>query len=178
MAEKDKKKRAGRKVYLNDFKVGAGGQYVYTGAVYRFTSSKRTSFVSKLSLLTALLLLSAVAEGCISAAGMDDCFYVILPFIAEIAFAVAVTWAVVRILYSGENIRKYVYDATFGRLPAFCIASAASAAVGIICTVTYIILNGFEGKLTATIIFIVLKVIAIVSALLTKKLLSAAPIEK
>lgn len=178
MAEKKDKKKQGRRAYLNDFKVGAGGEYVYTGAVYRFTSRNRKGFVLKLALLTALSLICGITQGCISAAGMDDCFYVIIPWIAELGFSVAAAWAAGRIIYSGELIRKYVYEATFGKLPIFCNTAAAFAAVGIICEAVYIILEGFDGKLVFTIIFIALKALSGVSALLLKKLAADAPIEK
>ena len=45
MPEDKKKKRRSRREYLNDFKVGAGGEYVYTGAIYRFTLQKRKPFL-------------------------------------------------------------------------------------------------------------------------------------
>lgn len=179
MPDNNKKKRRSRREHLNDFKVGAGGEYVYTGAIYRFTAEKRKPYLRKLIFGTLICFLASLTQGVLPpAAGMNGCFYVLIPWILELSFSVSVLWAVIRAVYAGNDIKKYLYEATFDTLPFRTTSAAVGAALGIATVTLYLILNGFEGKLLLSLLLLVLKLVTILSALFVKRLSKSAPIEK
>ena len=84
MAEK---KRRGRRAYLSDFQPQLDGKYVYTGALHYYEGADRKRSMALLWGLTAALAVGALVPGLVRAAGMDNHFYVILPWAAELMAA-------------------------------------------------------------------------------------------
>lgn len=132
MAEKKKRRRP--RSYLDDFKKDASGNYVYRGDVYKYSGGEK----SFRRLGWELIAVSAVIAAAVIGAGFSDtpamlnCFYVIIPYIAEVAFAALSVWAVIRIVYGGEELRSYVYKHSVRAIPwrttALIIAAGAGAA--------------------------------------------------
>lgn len=156
-----KQKKKNRRAYLNDFTLGENGEYSYSGAKYTPTptdgkSTKRA--FGELLVISVLSLVLSVIGGCIPSAGMLNCFYVILPFIGEIATVVSVLWIMCRILYHGFPLREYVSKATAEKLSDRCRFPMIFSALGMVCTILYIILNGFDNQLPATLIYLLIKV--------------------
>ncbi|MGM9521395.1 MAG: hypothetical protein ACI3VB_02835 [Oscillospiraceae bacterium] len=150
------KKRRGRRAYLDDFVKNAAGEYVYTGAHYSLSGGK-AAFKKAAALICAASAVIAgliIACGCIPAAGMDNCFYVIIPYAAGLISAGSVVWAACRLASGGNPMREYVYEATVLKLPLRCTVIFAFSILTFLCDVLFLILNGFDGKMTATIIFL------------------------
>ena len=131
------KERRGRRDHLNDFYRDVSGNYVYTGTCYvcRAAEKERTALLRRVWLLTAVMAAAVVAGGFISAPGMDRCFYVLLPYAAEVGLTGSVVWATVRWQAREYPMREYVYRATVQALPGRCLGSAegACAAVSTAC---------------------------------------------
>lgn len=115
----EEKKRRGRRDHLNDFYRDVSGNYVYTGTCYvcRAAEKERTALLRRVWLLTAVMAAAVVAGGFISAPGMDRCFYVLLPYAAEVGLTGSVVWATVRWQAREYPMREYVYRATVQALP-------------------------------------------------------------
>ena len=123
------KERRGRRDHLNDFYRDVSGNYVYTGTCYvcRAAEKERTALLRRVWLLTAVMAAAVVAGGCISAPGMDRCFYVLLPYAAEVGLTGSVVWATVRWQAREYPMREYVYRATVQALPGRCLGEAIAA---------------------------------------------------
>ena len=104
------KERRGRRDHLNDFYRDVSGNYVYTGTCYvcRAAEKERTALLRRVWLLTAVMAAAVVAGGFISAPGMDRCFYVLLPYAAEVGLTGSVVWATVRWQAREYPMREYV----------------------------------------------------------------------
>ena len=141
------KKRQGRRAHLNDFYRDVAGNYVYTGTCYvcRAADGERAALLRRLWLLTAVMAAAVVAGGCISAPGMSRCFYVLLPYAAEMGLTGSVVWAMTRWQAREYPMREYVYKATVRALPGRCLAEAVLAGAGIIAETVYLILSGSGG---------------------------------
>lgn len=160
MAE-GKKKRRGRRAYLEDFQRTASGDYVYTGPSYT-CSEERMSYRRSMAVRWALSgggAVMAVLGGTIPAPGMSNCPYVLLPYVGALLSAVSVVWAVARMAYWGNPLREYVYEKTAAALPVRCALTAAFAIVILLGLTVYLLVNGDDGvKTWCTILFFALQI--------------------
>ena len=85
----EKHKKRGRRSHLNDFHLNVAGEYVYDGSLFACRSSEESLRGSKRAvwIMAAALALAVVAGGCIPAPGMQNCFYVLLPYLGEVVAA-------------------------------------------------------------------------------------------
>ncbi len=140
MAEEKRKK--GRRAHLSGFAPTAAGEYVYTGPHYAYVEQNGSykRFLVTQWVLALGCLGCAAAGGCVSGPGMDNTFYVILPWAAGLIAAVSVVWAVARMAYWGNPLRDYVYEKTVAALPTRCkIAAGLAAATGILSGISLLI---------------------------------------
>ncbi len=143
----EKKTKKGRRAYLNDFRQGADGKYVYTGAHYELQPrEKLPSFRWRLLLLSVLMAAVTVARGCNPAGGMLNCFYVILPYILEVGGVAFTVYAALSFLLSAYPAREYSFLKTVRRLPALAGFSATCAGVGVFVQGIYLILHRGAGQ--------------------------------
>lgn len=143
-----KKKREKPRSYLNDFKLNAAGKYEYFGNHYKWDNpdrSRRSMLTLAWSVIAACSAVT-VASGCNTAAGMANTFYVILPYVAEVASLFSVVWGACRLTFGGEPLREYIYRETVPKLPLRSLLAAISALVGLVGSLIFILLNGFEGQ--------------------------------
>lgn len=167
----DKKKKKGRRAYLDDFQTTVSGEMIYCGALYTFRgeAGERKQFLLKLMALSAAAAAFAVLSGCVPAPGTLNCFYVLLPMLGSILSAVSVLWAVIRLISGGEELREYVYRATVEEFPirtALCIGCSGLSLLG---EFLFLILNGTEGKTTGLVLFLLSQALVFVLSLLCRK---------
>ena len=148
----DKKKRRGRRAYLNDYKLGEDGQYRYTGVQYRLRGKlpKRQVLLS-LWIPAAVLIAATLGSACIPAAAMFGAFGA-LPFIGEVAAGGSAIWALAKLTPSVERPYEHVYKATVERLPRRAVVTAIFAGVGLCGCVLHTLLYGFAGTLWWTLL--------------------------
>ena len=153
--------------YLNDYKKNAAGEYVYTGRVYALGDGKR--YRAALSALAFGAAAVAVGSGCINAAGLSNTFYVILPYIGEIAAVFVLCWNTVRLLTAGQQIKAHVRDALEKYLPPAALALIVCSAAGLIASPVFLILNGTEGKPFLCGLYLFLKAVNVVLGLFARR---------
>ncbi|MGN0292366.1 MAG: hypothetical protein ACI4D3_00010 [Lachnospiraceae bacterium] len=156
MSETKKKKR---RAYLDSFQKNEAGKYDYTGNNYFFegTDDELRCSLMKLWGLCVVLMGSLIAAGCISVPGMDNCFYVLLPYVAALMAGVSVFWALCR-MTSGKNpLKEYVYEASVVKLPERAVMTVFLAVVTLIGEVIYICMHGMEGKTAGFCVFMLLE---------------------
>lgn len=173
---KEKPKKKGYRSYLNDFKPSISGEYIYSGNHYGYADDGKElkRFNVQIRLLAMLIFASAVVGGCIPSAGMDECFYVIIPFIIEVITAAVTGWAVIRLNTAQIPLREYVYNSTVKQLPLRAAFCEIFAAIGFVCAAVYVIINGFDGKLAATVIYFVLKLISMFGCYLLRRIVKSS----
>lgn len=160
MAEKKK----GRRSYLNDFKKNEEGRYEYGGRLYSYRGDDLGRRKLLLGVLCLGMVLLMAAAGCVTAPGMGNCVYVLLPYAAGLAAAGGTCLAVYRICTGGNPMKAYVYEAGVRKAPgraAFTAGCSLLAAAG---QVIYTLCHGFEGRLPGFAFFLSFEVLAAVSA--------------
>ncbi|MBQ7595578.1 MAG: hypothetical protein IJU45_02810 [Clostridia bacterium] len=150
--------------YLNDYKNGADGKYVYTGGYYTFSGTDEERKKAYVLLISQLLITAVfvIGSGCINAAGMSNSFYVILPYILEVASLFALVWNSVKLLKSGKNIKEYNFTSAVKYIAPASLMLGMFAAAGLICSAVFIVLNGFEGGKLLCILYLVFKAVTVV----------------
>ena len=168
----EEKKRRGRRDHLNDFYRDVSGNYVYTGVCYEHTGGVRanTALLRRLWLMAAVMAAAVVTGGCISAPGVGRCFYVLLPYAAEVGLTGSVVWAMTRWQAREYPMREYVYRATVRALPGRCLAEAVLAGAGIIAETMYLILSGSGGRGAMAAVYLLLKAVSLAAALFARHL--------
>lgn len=170
----------GRRAHLGDFVRGEGGRFVYRGVTYRFEGSpfERRRRYASIALLSSLSLAASIAAGCIPSAGMDDCFYMLIPWVLQLTAGILLFVATARLLLSGDPIRAYAYEKSVLLLPARGMISAISALPCLLASALYLILNGFEGKVPATLLYLFLSAVTAVLSFLLARLSGTLRYEK
>ena len=149
----------GRK-YLDDFKKTPGGDYVYTGQIFVISAPKHAT--ATLTALSAAASAAVIGSGCVNAAGMNNSFYVIIPYILEISAVFALCLQTVKLSFAGSEIKAYIKDSAEKYLPAAAVGLIASAAISIIASGVFLILNGTGGKHLLCAVYLILKATGIV----------------
>ena len=101
-------KKHSRREHLNDFHLNVAGEYVYDGALYACQSDDTKQRRSKRAVwgMAAILTVAVAAGGCIPAPGMQNCFYVLLPYLGEFLGAVSVIWALAKLGMDWGTVQK------------------------------------------------------------------------
>ena len=160
-----------RKQYLNDFTPALNGDYVYTGGYYRpemdhaVFSQFRVRFIISV-IISAIFVFAA---GLLPAAGSTNCFYVILPFLAVLICCFVKTGKAGRLFLSGFRVREYVYLKTVPLLPGWTIAETACAAITLLAEAIFLLINGFEGRVLYTVVYICLIILTMIADLMMLK---------
>lgn len=149
MAERKRRRRS----YLEDFHETASGDYVYTGPTHPFqgTAQERRRALAALWGCAAPALACLVAAGCVPAAGLGGCPYVLLPYTAALLAGISVAWLMGRLTAGGESLRDYVYKATVGRFRVRGTLAAALCALTLAGEGLYLALNGAGERLAGTV---------------------------
>ena len=178
--EKEKAKKKGRRAYLQDIRPNLSGEYVYTGAHLNFVPEKM-SFRRAAFAIAGYALLSLagfVAAGFVSAGGMGNCFYVIIPYIAEAIAVFTLLLAVYKAISRGSRLRDYEYESSVVKMPVRALLSAIFAAIGLVCIAVFTAINGIDGSAGEFALLLVAKAVAITVPFLMRKLLASLRWEK
>lgn len=175
MAE-SKKKKIGRRAYLDDFQTSVSGEMIYCGAHYAYQGGggERKGFLLKITALSAAAAVFSVLSGCVPAPGTLNCFYVLLPLLGSILSAISVLWAALRLISGGEQLREYVYTATVEAFPMRTALSVGFSGLSILGELLFLLLNGAEGNFFAPALFLLGQGLCLLCSLLCRKRTSAA----
>lgn len=168
MAEQKKK---GRRAYLNDFHKDEKGSYVYRGELYDYAGGKE-ALKKELWILwgiCAAMLAALLAAGCMNAPGMRDCFYVVLPFSVSFVFGISVCFGMWQLTRGGSPMRAYQYEKSIDVMPHRTMGTMICVGISIAGELIYLFRNGFSGKLSPAIFFLLLETVAFLLTFLLKK---------
>lgn len=172
MADEQKRKRRGRRAYLNDFQSTVNGEYIYAGRVYAFdgTTKDWRRFIGTLMGLGALLAAAAVTAGSIPAPGTMDCFYVLGPYIASLFSAGSLLWGLCRMAAGGERLREYIYNKTVPQFTPRAMATAICAGCALLGELVFVLLNGAAGLVPGMVLFLLCEAVLLAGSLLWRRL--------
>lgn len=170
MMEKKRKKR-GENSYLNDFHPNLAGEYIYGGTLYACQADAGVLRAAQRRVWIAggLLVLSAALGGCIPAPGMQNHFYVILPYLGELTSSLTVGWALVKLGRDWTAVREYIYERTVPALPRRAAAAAVFALLGVFAEAVHLALSATRGQTLFAVLYFLLKLLAALCALFIRR---------
>ena len=159
-------KKHSRREHLNDFHLNVAGEYVYDGALYACQSDDTKQRRSKRAVwgMAAILTVAVAAGGCIPAPGMQNCFYVLLPYLGEFL----VIWALAKLGTDWSTVREYNYKKSVAVLPVRTAVTAVFSLLGIVCELIFFFVNDHAGQTFFALLYVLLKLIALLSVLVLR----------
>ena len=118
--------------------------------------------------MVAILIVAVIAGGCIPAPGMQNCFYVLLPYLGEFLAAGSVIWALVKLGTDWSAVREYNYKQSVAVLPVRTAVTAVFSLLGIVCELIFFFVNDHAGQTFFALLYVLLKLTALLSALVLR----------
>lgn len=166
-----KKRKKGRRAYLEDIHRTADGSYVYTGPCFEYDAEVNTrgSVLLRLWLLLLPALAASVISTCFNVPFMRDTWYTIAPYAFELTSIGAAVWAAGRITANGTILREYVRRQTFGALPVRCWLAVGFAGAGVAGAAAFMLAHGVQGEPFRCAAYLALKAVVIVCCAFTAR---------
>jgi len=157
--------------YLNEYKLDENGKYVYRGKYFSIdgnTNEIKSTYI-RVWVYFSVIFAAIIGSGCINAAGMNNSFYVIIPYIAEVVLLFAYGLSFFKLFAKGYRVKEYNYSVSFKKLSPASMGIAVTAAISFICSLVFIIINGFDNQIIGCILYLLLKIFVICSAFVNSR---------
>ena len=149
--------------YLDDYQINELGEYEYHGLLYRWVEpEKRKEVLRSLWLCRTAAAVLMLAAGCIPAPGVNNMFYLLLPYAAGLGFCIWSAMALGRMGAEGNPMRGHVFKTSAGRLPIIFLFAAVMGIICVIAEVVHLILHTGDDKVFYGILFILMQAAAAV----------------
>ena len=142
----EKKKRRGRRAYLEDFHQNVAGEYIYTGQTHAW-KAPRGKTLRKLWLCAVAAIGAAVAAGCVPNTCMERRVWALIPYVLMLISSGVQGWLLYKLTDGGDPVRDYVWKASVPRLPAAGIVTGILAFTSIVTEIANIFAPNFAGTL-------------------------------
>lgn len=170
----EKKKKRGKREHLKDFYKDVSGKYVYGGAMYscNLPNAERKRNLILMWLCGGGSLVALIVGGCIPAAGMTEGFFVLPFYLGTVISVIMVCWALWELCDGGEPMREYIYEASVVKIPKRCEFGMVLGGLCLIGLLVHLLLSGLKNaELWATVFFVAIQVVVVLSMFFIKKML-------
>lgn len=147
------------------------GTYQYTGESFHLIikEEQKVSPLSRLTIFCILAFLVVVFSGTLDTKAAFGAFYVIIPYVGEVSALFMLVWNFISLVYNKDNMRSYVLDHIRSRIPGAAIVLSICALLGLAFSLFYLFRFGTEGRMTASILYLICKGLAALLALECRK---------
>ena len=159
--------------YLDDYKKGMDGTYVYYGRHYLFQGTEQEFLRYKWFLgITDLLLIALfVVSGCADGKAIWRMWYVILPFAVEATAIFLLIWKSITLIFEKQPVKAYIYKKSVPWFQPVAIILMIACLLSFCAAGICMLVNPEEVQVSACILYLVLKLLmAGISLALTKVL--------
>lgn len=147
--------------YLEDYQINEQGEYEFHGVLYRWeVPEKRKEVIRRLWLFLTAAAVLMLAAGCIPAPGVNNMFYLLLPYAIGLGFCVWSAMALGRMSAEADPMREHVFKTSAGRLPVTFLLAAMMGIICVIAEAVHLVLHTGEGKTLYGILFTVMEAAA------------------
>ena len=144
--------------YLDDYKKGMDGKYVYYGRHYVYKGEMPIRQYKWMLGLTCILLTALYIAGGFQNAGIIwNRWYVILPYAAEVLVVFLFIWKSLSLILEKVPVKKHIYEKTVPWFRPLGIILAVLCALSVIGTVICMAANPQDIRMTGCIVYLVTK---------------------
>ena len=122
---------------------------------------KRKEVIRSLWLFLTAAAVLMLAAGCIPAPGVNNMFYLLLPYAIGLGFCVWSAMALGRMSAEADPMREHVFKTSAGRLPVIFLLAAMMGIICVIAEAVHLVMHTGEGKILYGILFIVMEAAAV-----------------
>lgn len=146
--------------YLDDYKKGMDGKYVYYGRHYIYQGELPLRSYKWMLGITDILLTALYIIGGLQNAGvLWSRWYVVLPFAAEVVAIFLLIWKSLSLMFEKVPVKAYIYKKTVPWFRPLGLIQAVLSGLSVIGTVVCMAANPQEVRITGCIIYLVIKVL-------------------
>ena len=161
--------------YLDDYKKGMDGKYVYYGRHYVLKEGSGSGYAAYkwiLGVMDILLAALFVIGGFLDAGAIWRTWYVVVPFAMETVLIFLLIWRSFKLIFEKMPVKEYIFKKSVPWLTPLNIIHAAVCLISAVCSLICLLLLPEEVKLTGCVLYIVVKLAAgalsVISILLRK----------
>ena len=144
----EKKKKPGRRAYLNDFLPNERGEYVYQGRLLYFAGSDdeyKTTVRLSVAAAVLMVILTVVPEILPSVPASRFPVSAVL-WLGQMVSAALTVYSVWKMFWGRNPLREYIYKKSVQRLPGQTIVCAAFSLALALEQTIYMLITGIEGN--------------------------------
>ncbi|MBQ9032150.1 MAG: hypothetical protein IJ106_11965 [Parasporobacterium sp.] len=147
--------------YLDDYKKGMDGTYVYYGRHYLFSGSREELQGYKWTIgITALLLVALfIIGGIMDAGAVWNTWYVILPYALEAVLIFLLIWKGLTLIVEKNPVKAYIYNKTVPWLRPCGLILAGICVISLIAALICLLTKPDTVKLTGCLLYMGIKVL-------------------
>ncbi|MCF0228858.1 MAG: hypothetical protein HUJ76_04085 [Parasporobacterium sp.] len=156
-----------RYAYLDNYKQGMDGKYVYYGRHYILKGDiSQLKKLRLMSILTITVLVAMfIAGGCMDAGAIWGKWYVIIPYALELIFIFLLGWKTLSLITEKYPVKEYVYKKTVPWWSFFAITTVVFCGISVCTTIICMLSVPDFVKIPGCIIYIITKLISAAACL-------------
>lgn len=151
------------KAHLDQHVKDVNGEYQYIGDWYVLQGGKGRLYPFLAAVFAAGAFI--IASGCITATGLKNTWYVIIPYIFEVSLLFALAWQAVRLACGQGRIKAFSFENTDPRIRPLCVGLALAALLSAVCSGIFLLKAGPDGTMTACAGYFILKALIAAASL-------------
>lgn len=149
-----------RYAYLDDYKKGLDGQYVYYGRHYIYQGEiPLTRYKGLLGIIDALLAALYLAGGFQNAGAIWSCWYTVVPYALEVLAVFLLIWKSVSLIMEKAPVKAYIYKKTVPWFRPLGLILAVLTGLSVIGTVVCMIIHSDVIRVTGCVIYLITQVL-------------------
>lgn len=160
MAKEDREKN-NKKSYLNSFQLNEQGNYEYRGKVYKAEDMTMKSYLVRFALPGVILLALSIMCGIIPADGMQNCYYIILPWLWCLISCVLLANNIIRMRYITNEVREYHLEKIKNAMPVQIWSGVIAGIATLLGMIVFLCIQNRIEQIVWTILFLVAHILII-----------------
>lgn len=163
-----RQRKWGKNGYIHDFHRTADGGYKYEGKYMYADRTLLKRLYMKLAIIQTVMIIAAIIPGFATTAGLQNSFYVIIPYVLWVIAAFIMTYKTVCIFLGGSRMRSYVYERSVSAYTPCAYISLAGAALTLIGLVVFILRGGTGDGAIVCILCCIVQILSSTAAVKSK----------
>lgn len=163
-----RQRKWGKNGYIHDFHRTADGGYKYEGKFMYADKMLLKRLYLKLAIIQTVMIIAAIIPGFATTAGLQNSFYVIIPYVLWVISALIMTYKTVCIFLGSSPMRSYVYERSVAAYTPCAYISLTGAVLTLLGLIVFIVRGGTGDGAAICILCCIVQIVSSVTAVKSK----------